>query len=342
MVESTLLKFKMVPEKWWLEDKPFFPIGKITFQGRDVKLREGNQCWISHLTLKLSQFWKMTNKSTGSESAGYSSPPFLLRDWSRKTHPWMNISMMWNKLKQWGKEPLQYWITGLLTFSELYDKDWQKELNCHFCFTRLLFSNPKNIQKSHLHPLPKNCGLPRPPTCLNLWICQSSPLLIDSPWVYITPTSSRYRAWHLHIQRFVWSLVCILGIGGTSRFFGVFFLEAAGGSGFVRRGLLVFLLLGEGHWLKHVATTCQQQGYWLKVEGRNPAPVDREFIPLFTGFYTSQVVSRISPINSSTFQLFHLTLPEPNGSLESHVFKWIQVTSTYSRASPMMSCKIFL
>ena len=78
------------------------------------------------------------------------------------------------------------------------------------------------------------------------------------------------------------------------------------------------------------------------VDGRNPAPVDRQFIPLFTGFYTSQVVSRISPINSSTFQLFHLTLPEPNGSLESHVFKWIQATSTYSRASTMMSCKMFL
>ena len=30
------------------------------------------------------------------------------------------------------------------------------------------------------------------------------------------------------------------------------------------------------------------------VDGRNPAPVDRYFIPLFTGFCTSQVVSRIS------------------------------------------------
>ena len=26
------------------------------------------------------------------------------------------------------------------------------------------------------------------------------------------------------------------------------------------------------------------------VDGRNPAPVDRQLIPLFTGFYTSQVV----------------------------------------------------
>jgi len=26
------------------------------------------------------------------------------------------------------------------------------------------------------------------------------------------------------------------------------------------------------------------------VDGQNPAPVDRQFIPLFTGFYTSQVV----------------------------------------------------
>ena len=37
------------------------------------------------------------------------------------------------------------------------------------------------------------------------------------------------------------------------------------------------------------------------VDGRNPAPVDRQFIPLFPGFYTSQVVQcRISSINSIT------------------------------------------
>ena len=29
---------------------------------------------------------------------------------------------------------------------------------------------------------------------------------------------------------------------------------------------------------------------WDTVDGRNPAPVDEKFIPLFTGFYTSQVV----------------------------------------------------
>ena len=34
------------------------------------------------------------------------------------------------------------------------------------------------------------------------------------------------------------------------------------------------------------------------VDGRNPAPVDRLFIPLFPRFYISQVVSRISCINS--------------------------------------------
>ena len=43
------------------------------------------------------------------------------------------------------------------------------------------------------------------------------------------------------------------------------------------------------------------------VDGRNPAPVDRQFIPLFTGFYKSQVVSRISSINSmkSVSQQYH-------------------------------------
>ena len=34
-------KFNSSPlEKWWLEDDPF-PIGKVTFQGRTVKLRDG-------------------------------------------------------------------------------------------------------------------------------------------------------------------------------------------------------------------------------------------------------------------------------------------------------------
>ena len=28
---STLPKFNIAPEKWWLED--YFPIGKVTFQG---------------------------------------------------------------------------------------------------------------------------------------------------------------------------------------------------------------------------------------------------------------------------------------------------------------------
>ena len=36
----TLPKFNIAPEKWWLED--YFPIGKVTFQGRIVKLREGS------------------------------------------------------------------------------------------------------------------------------------------------------------------------------------------------------------------------------------------------------------------------------------------------------------
>ena len=34
------LKFNIAPEKWWLEY--YFPIGKVTFQGRTVKLQGGN------------------------------------------------------------------------------------------------------------------------------------------------------------------------------------------------------------------------------------------------------------------------------------------------------------
>ena len=37
---DTPRKFNIAPEKWWLED--YFPIGKVTFQVRTVKLREGN------------------------------------------------------------------------------------------------------------------------------------------------------------------------------------------------------------------------------------------------------------------------------------------------------------
>ena len=43
------------------------------------------------------------------------------------------------------------------------------------------------------------------------------------------------------------------------------------------------------------------------VDGRNPAPVDMVNIPLFTGSYTSQVVSRISSINSITLKLSNCT-----------------------------------
>ena len=41
----------------------------------------------------------------------------------------------------------------------------------------------------------------------------------------------------------------------------------------------------------------QKENSIPSVDGRNPAPIDRYFISLFTGFYTSQVVSRISSIN---------------------------------------------
>ncbi len=40
-------KFNIDPEKWWLED--YFPIGKVTLQGRTVKLREG--IWFAYLLL---------------------------------------------------------------------------------------------------------------------------------------------------------------------------------------------------------------------------------------------------------------------------------------------------
>ena len=46
------------------------------------------------------------------------------------------------------------------------------------------------------------------------------------------------------------------------------------------------------------------------VDGRNPAPVDRQHIPLFTRLDTSQVVSRISSINSMFGALFPSRIQE--------------------------------
>jgi len=37
------------------------------------------------------------------------------------------------------------------------------------------------------------------------------------------------------------------------------------------------------------------------VDGRNPAPVDRNFLPLFTGFYTSQSGAGLLPSTASSF-----------------------------------------
>ena len=106
----------------WLNFKLFgitYLVGKIEFkllfQGPLAK-------WVWRLSKgKLTDF----NKGTGSnESAGYSNPPFLLRDWSRKTHLWMNISMMWNKCEtiRKGTSTKNESQHGLFTFSEFYDK----------------------------------------------------------------------------------------------------------------------------------------------------------------------------------------------------------------------------
>ena len=50
------------------------------------------------------------------------------------------------------------------------------------------------------------------------------------------------------------------------------------------------------------------------VDGQNPAPVDMINIPLFTGFYTSQVV-RISSINS----ILALSLEHPHFLRLQHI-----------------------
>ena len=61
----TPAKFNIAPEKCWLEVlEDYFPIGKVTFQGRAVKLREGNnfcQCFTSeNLETKTPHFEKET------------------------------------------------------------------------------------------------------------------------------------------------------------------------------------------------------------------------------------------------------------------------------------------
>ena len=68
---NSLWKFNIAPEKWWLED--YFPIGKVTFQGRAVKLREG--IWFFYLFV-FTKVWPFYSpplpcpkpRSTGNQS----------------------------------------------------------------------------------------------------------------------------------------------------------------------------------------------------------------------------------------------------------------------------------
>ena len=50
-LKITPLKFNIAPEKWWLEN--YFPIGKVTFQGRTVKL-PGCNAWKLKITCENS------------------------------------------------------------------------------------------------------------------------------------------------------------------------------------------------------------------------------------------------------------------------------------------------
>ena len=43
---------KFNKEKWWLND--YFPIGKVTFHGRTVKLREGNLLFLPGFVFHLN------------------------------------------------------------------------------------------------------------------------------------------------------------------------------------------------------------------------------------------------------------------------------------------------
>ena len=47
VISDTPPKFNIAPEKWWLED--YFPMGKVTFQGRAVKLWGGKRWESSHI-----------------------------------------------------------------------------------------------------------------------------------------------------------------------------------------------------------------------------------------------------------------------------------------------------
>ena len=59
------------------------------------------------------------------------------------------------------------------------------------------------------------------------------------------------------------------------------------------------------------------------VDGRNPAPLHRYYIPLFTRFYTSQVVSRISEPSTVGIKKYH------NNEIYIHIYIYmcLQLTS---------------
>ena len=83
-----------------------------------------------------------------------------------------------------------------------------------------------------------------------------------------------------------------------------FFLREAEDSGHIS--------FGSAHWWSLCCInlrTLQQT-----VDGRNPAPVDRSFISLFTGFYTSQVVQDFF------HQQYHWNVPQTLSYLEGNPF----------------------
>ena len=69
-------KFNIAAEKWCLED--YFPTGKVTFQGRAVKLREGSkflQRILLHHTIQIANIWVFPKKRVPQKWMVYNGKP---------------------------------------------------------------------------------------------------------------------------------------------------------------------------------------------------------------------------------------------------------------------------
>ena len=85
---ATPPKINIAPEKWWLVD--YFPIGKVTFQGQAVKLREG-MSFVSELIFELEICGEIPLIQSGSRYLGMWRNFNPSRQYSKYVEKWDHL-----------------------------------------------------------------------------------------------------------------------------------------------------------------------------------------------------------------------------------------------------------